>query len=185
MEGEAAYDWFGSAMTCRARQAGGSLLVVSAPGAADPATRQSGHGRVYGFHFTATTGGAPLTARRVFRLSGSRKFDHLGVGLALGNPYGGDRDNSLHLAVSMPTRPVYYCTLDSSAAQLSSRGRMAHHACGTQDWFWEMMQAGEVVLLDVERDLMDRGNVSIDQLRTQHAHARPNTHGGWVLRRAE
>jgi hypothetical protein len=35
-----------------------------------------------------------------------------------------------------------------------------------------MMQAGEVVLLDVERDLMDRGNVSIDQLRTQHVHAR-------------
>jgi hypothetical protein len=120
MEGQAAYDWFGSAMACHARQAGGSLLVVSAPGAADPATRQSGHGRVYGFLFTATTGGAPLTARRVFRLSGSRKFDHLGVGLALGNPYGGDRDSSLYLAVSMPTRPVYYCTLDSSssAAQL-------------------------------------------------------------------
>lgn len=144
MEGEAAYDWFGSAMACHTRKSGGSLLVVSAPGAADPATRQSGRGRVYGFLFTAAVAGAspgapPLTARRVFRLSGSRKFDHLGVGLALGNPYGGD--HSLYLAVSMPTRPVYYY------------------------WFWEMMQAGEVVLLDVERDLMDRGNVSIDQLR--------------------
>jgi hypothetical protein len=131
MEGEATYDWFGSAMACHTRKSGGSLLVVSAPGAADPATRQSGRGRVYGFLFTAAVAGAspgapPLTARRVFRLSGSRKFDHLGVGLALGNPYGGD--HSLYLAVSMPTRPVYYCTLGSSASASPAelRGRMAH-----------------------------------------------------------
>jgi hypothetical protein len=126
MEGEALYDWFGSAVACHAMpnkgssgsEANGTLLVVSAPGTASPAAHESGYGKAYGFLFdrpsSSSAAASRISAERVFCVSGSHKLDHLGTAIALGNPYSSAKpsgdDTALYLAVSMPTKSVVYCT---------------------------------------------------------------------------
>jgi hypothetical protein len=126
MEGEALYDWFGSAVACHAMpnkgssasESNGALLVVSAPGTANSAAHESGYGKAYGFLFgrasSSSAAASRISAERVFCLSGAHKLDHLGTAIALGNPYSSAKpsgdDSALYLAVSMPTKSVIYCT---------------------------------------------------------------------------
>jgi len=142
MEGEELYDWFGSALVCHslAEPGSGALLVVAASGASNSIKQESAYGKFYGFQFPPTASAGALSAKLVFSVAGAQKFDHLGWSVALGNPYRTSAsDDRLYLAVSMPTRPVYYFL------------------------GWTMQQAGEVALLDVA-DLISKGNTTVDQL---------------------
>jgi hypothetical protein len=173
MEGEELYDWFGSALVCHslAEPGSGALLVVAASGASNSIKQESAYGKFYGFQFPPTASAGALSAKLVFSVAGAQKFDHLGWSVALGNPYRTSAsDDRLYLAVSMPTRPVYYCTILLSlpfvplAELFFCRPHQRTNLILMGPVLgWTMQQAGEVALLDVA-DLISKGNTTVDQL---------------------